>query len=94
MDAKAPRTIPAASVKLCRDCKYARRSFRDIIFFFGWEFAKCAHPTAIRNGKQAEYLVTGEASRPEQGYCETERSEIVDYRNGCGPDGQYWTPRT
>ena len=74
------------SERICRNCRYARRSLIDAILCFGWRFAKCIHPSS--NIPTAESRVTG---APYFSYCTTQRSSVAKSR--CGDAGQHFEAR-
>lgn len=67
--------------KLCKDCKYYRKSWISHIFGYGNLHDTCVSPHTSAN------LVTGKEPR----FCDMLRAkcwESFDY--SCGPDGKYW----
>ena len=84
--------------KLCKDCRYGRRSLGDYILLLGgWDFAKCMHPAASRvsgGNTTLDYtVVNGKpvGHRREQLSCVLARTATF---NICGPEGKLWTPRS
>jgi hypothetical protein len=70
--------------KLCKDCKWYRRSWFEHIIFRDNRFDMCASPNTTDD------LVTGRKQR----FCDMLRSkrwEKLDY--SCGPDGRYFEER-
>ena len=70
--------------KLCKDCKWYRRSWFEYIIFRDNRFDMCASPNTTDD------LVTGRKQR----FCDMLRSkrwEKLDY--SCGPDGRYFEER-
>jgi len=68
-------------MKLCKDCKYYRKSWISHIFGYGHQHDTCTSPNTSSN------LVTGSEAR----FCDMLRAkcwETLDY--SCGPDGKYW----
>ncbi len=67
--------------KLCKDCKWYRKSWIEHIFFRTNRYDMCASPNTTDD------LVTGRKQR----FCDMLRStrwEELDY--ACGPNGRYW----
>lgn len=66
-------------MKLCKDCKHARRSILDKLLF-GWEFAKCAACPDFGG----DSYVDGRGGL----YCSSARSS-----GRCGPDAKLFEER-
>ena len=67
--------------KLCKDCKWYRKSWIEHIFFRTNSYDMCASPNTTDD------LVTGYKQR----FCDMLRAnrwKELDY--SCGPDGRYW----
>ncbi len=67
--------------KLCKDCKWYRKSWIEHIFFRTNRYDMCASPNTTDD------LVTGRKQR----FCDMLRStrwEFLDY--SCGPDGRFF----
>jgi hypothetical protein len=67
--------------KLCKDCRWYRKSWFEHLVGGGDRFDTCASPNTTQN------LVSGYDQR----FCDMLRStrwEELDY--ACGPDGRYW----
>ena len=65
--------------KLCKDCKWARRSM------FHWsKYALCRAPQAV-----GVSLVTGKAGRDDGKFCDQQRK----WEECCGRDAKWFTPR-
>ena len=72
-------------IKLCKDCKFAKRNLTDFILFLGsYRFAKCNHPSAMIN-PNSDYYVTGGSS--DYYFCSTQRAY------DCGKQGKYFEPK-
>ena len=56
-------------IKLCRNCKHAKRDWFDVIFH-NYQFAKCRMEPRKKIGPD---IVTGKASEPNFYYCDTSR---------------------
>ncbi len=64
--------------KLCKNCKY---------HYFEYGQHRCHRPVASKTN-----LITGEVEvKPRYLFCEIERSH--DFKDYCGPEGKFWTPR-
>ncbi len=67
--------------KLCKDCKWYRKSWIEHVVFRDNRFDMCASPNTTDD------LVTGRKKR----FCDmlrAERWQELDY--SCGPDGKFW----
>ena len=64
-------------MRLCKDCKFAKRPFLAI----SYEFARCTHPSAFKHGKTDP--VTGKTRNDNSWHCSTERKEF----GICKPEG-------
>jgi hypothetical protein len=90
-------------VRICRDCRHCLPAYDFAARTFGlsrnsWrqsvEFAKCAHPSALREHTEdqaRDWMVTGiPSARPvtSQSHCSSERS--YSGAEHCGPEGRFW----
>jgi hypothetical protein len=67
-------------MKLCKDCKWYRRSWFESVVMQTDRYDRCVHPDN-RN------LVTGKYDK----FCDMMRSDRwKDLDWSCGPDGRYW----
>ena len=67
--------------KLCKDCKWYRKSWFEHLTGMGDGYDRCASPNTTQN------LVSGHEKR----FCDMLRSkryEELDY--SCGPQGKFW----
>ncbi len=67
--------------KLCKDCKWYRKSWIEHLTGMGDRYDTCASPNTTQN------LVSGNQKR----FCDmlrAKRWDELDY--SCGPDGRYW----
>jgi hypothetical protein len=67
--------------KLCKDCKWYRKSWIEHIVFRTNRYDMCASPNTCKD------LITGNERR----FCDTLRRksyEMLDY--SCGPEGKFW----
>jgi len=67
--------------KLCKDCKWHRKSWFEHIVFRTNRYDMCASPNTSQN------LVTGNENR----FCDMLRSDrwnLLDW--SCRPDGRFW----
>ena len=64
--------------KLCKDCKWHRKSWFEHIVFRTNRYDMCASPNTTSD------LVTGRKQR----FCEANRWKELDY--SCGPDGRFF----
>lgn len=71
-----------AELKLCKDCKFAVRSYFPAIWN-PMEFAKCSV-----NDKHIVNLVTGRLITHARSYCSTQRS--MNYHDYCGEEGKFF----
>ena len=71
-------------IKLCKDCKWYRKSWLEHILMRTSMYDMCACPSTTQNP------VSGYENR----FCDmlrAERWEEFDY--SCGPEGRYWEAR-
>ena len=73
-------------MKLCKDCKWCRRSFFQRLFG-AWNFAECASPKALYEIDP----LSGE-SRPYVSLCISQREYKKDERF-CGRAGNWFEPK-
>lgn len=84
-------------MRLCKDCKHARKPFLGLPTpFKPYTYAICT--ATDYNTMKAPTLdpVDGRAERvrPEYRYCSTERHDWGKQSTTCGPEGKLWEPRT
>lgn len=77
-------------MKLCKDCKHARRNIGDWIAspFRPWRYAKCMASACIERDALSP-LDGRNHQKVTIWYCFMER----DPTGKCGPDGTLWEPR-
>lgn len=69
--------------KFCKDCKYCKRDWDEVIFFRGYQYAECRHP----NFKNVS-PVDGKPTHSQK-FCSIERKDWVGI-DVCGPEGKYF----
>ena len=86
------KEVEGTPLPLCKDCKYFRHSFDAWLMSpLRKQFARCAHPAAVMEHRNAEHLIAGGRQHaPEPGYCSTQRS--LDYASTCGPLAKWFDP--
>jgi hypothetical protein len=75
-----------SEAKFCKDCKFCKRSFYDLIFLLGtYEFAMCTRPGPMET--RTKHLVTKKLQP--YGYCSSER---ITYKwvDTCGAIPKYF----
>jgi hypothetical protein len=72
-----------SETRFCKDCKFCKREWQQVVFFMGYEYAECHHPKL-----SIVSLVDGKRTQPAK-FCQIERKDWqgVDV---CGPDGKYF----
>lgn len=71
-------------MKLCKDCKYYRKSWLEHIIMRTHKYDTCACPNTTQNP------VTGNERR----FCDMLRAQRwVELDYSCGPDGRFWEAR-
>lgn len=85
------------AVKLCKDCKHARKPFLGMPTpFKPWTYALCAATDYNATKAPTLGLFDGAVERvkPQHRYCSGERHDWGETHTTCGPDGKLWEPRT
>ena len=79
----------AETLKLCKDCRWAKRFWSDIIidpFHLGWTYARCCRP----GSRRAEEMLPVDGRRGSGTFCSIERKYYYYTLDMCGPEGKYW----
>jgi hypothetical protein len=72
--------------KFCKDCRFCKVAWFEK-FLSGYRYAKCTHPSAVKEDELVERLVTGNDSPNLYFYCATQRLW------GCDKEGKNFQPK-
>lgn len=81
----------------CSMCKWAKRSFMDMIFLNGFRFARCVHPTMGGNvlrdslSGKTEFIFCSVMRQPFLDMMDSFRSIVTDEKpRFCGQEGKFF----
>jgi len=73
-------------MKLCKDCKHAKKDHSLLLLGHRYKFAKCHHEAAVTEVGKEFLPVTGEVGKPSYFHCTVMRMT----HGRCGLEGKLW----